>query len=736
MLVSNLAKTADVMMLGGGETHSFGLSDAPEFFDILSTSLYSDKLRAAIRETLSNAWDAHTEAGCPDLPIDVIIDDRSYAVRDYGLGLSPESIGPIYCKYGASTKVFDGRQTGGFGLGTKAPFAYSESFTVESSFAGQRSIYALVRKSDRKEGRPAATLVTQVPDDETGITVRMPLKSSDLTKAETLVRQIAFLAGRPCRLNGEDLDVMPVDASHSGIAAVQQEMDDRCYSDQIMIRYGTVVYPLDGAPEEVKSLLSRRNQVANVFRYQSNFFALLTAAPNSIAVTPTRESLSWTEKTTKEVVGLIQRLFDMMRTHKTAANRFLLHQEIAAFLSGGRSEVLNRDAVTKPSEVVAAFQGTSDGISVRDLRVFKSKFPQFSMKTLRRFAQTEGAPGGARYFTEMLETVTIQDTIKAIIGDDLPDLTLRNRNTALKPNMLLPPHSIAKDPKILVGHTLRDLETCINRDPEILGNDFMMIVVPRNWAQSRQDALIERLASADYKIKDHRGSRVPVEKVERMFELLSGRQFEEMPDGVEYVFFGGRSSCDTQKAIARSVSDLAEKTFYATTKADLKLAEKLGLKNLTAELIQELVKLLRTKAGRAGLMTIKGFRYSYDRDLQELYYYADSLLDHDKAFACYFLGLPDASWDKARRVEIIKRLYDVLKFSPVRTHYEAELRTASDALSRTDNPTAYLEEYRWLLPFAHLRFRRNLEASDLIPVMRKHRRQAESLSLSIKGLFE
>ena len=67
--------SADHMLIGGAKTIEFGISNDAAFFQILSSTLYSDQRLAVAREVLCNAWDAHIRAGITDKPIEVTITD-------------------------------------------------------------------------------------------------------------------------------------------------------------------------------------------------------------------------------------------------------------------------------------------------------------------------------------------------------------------------------------------------------------------------------------------------------------------------------------------------------------------------------------------------------------------------------------------------------------------------------------------------------------------------------------
>jgi DNA topoisomerase VI subunit B len=133
------------------ETVNYGVStdNLPLLFQMLRTNLYSDIYGSIIREIASNVMDSHIEAGKPDAvgEIEWIDENRLLGVdaqliiRDFGVGLSPERMKTVYGNYLSSTKRDSNDQTGGFGLGSKVPFAYTDSFFVKTVFEGTEYKY-------------------------------------------------------------------------------------------------------------------------------------------------------------------------------------------------------------------------------------------------------------------------------------------------------------------------------------------------------------------------------------------------------------------------------------------------------------------------------------------------------------------------------------------------------------------------------------------------------------------
>lgn len=87
---------------------------------LLTSNLYSKPFQSFLRETVSNAWDAHIEAGTEDQYIILLLNYISYnktevSIRDYGTGISPERFDEIYRFIGSSTKRETNDYIGGFG---------------------------------------------------------------------------------------------------------------------------------------------------------------------------------------------------------------------------------------------------------------------------------------------------------------------------------------------------------------------------------------------------------------------------------------------------------------------------------------------------------------------------------------------------------------------------------------------------------------------------------------------
>lgn len=155
---------------------------------ILRDRLYTNIRRVIVQEYISNARDAHREAGCPSTPI--LIDapgklSPTLRIRDYGPGISPERVENVFVNYCVSTKngqgdyaVDDGmQQTGGFGIGAKCAAAYTNAYNIRTWNGGKKYEY-LVHK-DADDLLTLTTISVSDSTEKSGTEVEIPIRPED-----------------------------------------------------------------------------------------------------------------------------------------------------------------------------------------------------------------------------------------------------------------------------------------------------------------------------------------------------------------------------------------------------------------------------------------------------------------------------------------------------------------------------------------------------------------------------
>lgn len=173
----------------------------------LTSRLYSDPVSSIVRELASNALDA-----CPHRSMEISLPSTltpHFSITDYGPGLSLADLTDIFTRFGASTKRNTNTQIGGFGLGAKSPFAYTNSFTIINRHGGTATTYIASIGTD---GMPGLHSVLSTPTNETGITITVPVSSAFYQWKDAL-KQLEFFEPRPI-VNGEKMPEPDILFSH------------------------------------------------------------------------------------------------------------------------------------------------------------------------------------------------------------------------------------------------------------------------------------------------------------------------------------------------------------------------------------------------------------------------------------------------------------------------------------------------------------------------------------------
>jgi hypothetical protein len=183
-------RTIETHSVGVASKNQFNIAQTSKMFKILSDSLYSDKVMAAIRELSTNAYDSHISAGNKN-PFKVTLPtaaNPTFVVRDYGTGLSQLDMENLYTTYGASNKNDSNDFVGCLGLGSKSPFAYTKSFTTESYYNGKK--YTYIAAID-ESGVPTLNLFnTSNTKEPNGLEISFAVKQHDFQEFTDKAKRI------------------------------------------------------------------------------------------------------------------------------------------------------------------------------------------------------------------------------------------------------------------------------------------------------------------------------------------------------------------------------------------------------------------------------------------------------------------------------------------------------------------------------------------------------------------
>lgn len=176
---SNISTETDQVL----QEQYFGIGNTGMVISILRSKLYEDPIMAICREIGSNARDAHREVGTPNKPIEIHFPtnlDPNYKVKDYGPGISPERMADVFIKFANSTKRQDNSQIGGFGLGGKCGFSYSDVFTIITVCDKIKRTYSAY--IDETNCGKLALLNQVATEEPNGTTLSIPVSRKDFDK--------------------------------------------------------------------------------------------------------------------------------------------------------------------------------------------------------------------------------------------------------------------------------------------------------------------------------------------------------------------------------------------------------------------------------------------------------------------------------------------------------------------------------------------------------------------------
>lgn len=197
-------ETREVNTVGVLERKEITLSGNAKAFRIIFGQIYPNIIKAIVRELFANAWDSHKVADNLSTPIDIHIPnlwEPYFEIRDYGTGMSPETIDKIYSVVFESTKDKNNDEAGMFGMGSKTPLGYADSFGLISFYNGTYYAYDIYIGPN---GSPIIDLkATGETTEPNGVRVTVGVKEQDFEEFRTFTDTFILGADIDVNINGE-----------------------------------------------------------------------------------------------------------------------------------------------------------------------------------------------------------------------------------------------------------------------------------------------------------------------------------------------------------------------------------------------------------------------------------------------------------------------------------------------------------------------------------------------------
>lgn len=266
-------------------------ANAVAFYATVS-GLAKDKIGYPIRELSTNAWDASRGNFEVHLPTSL---NPVFRVRDFGTGMSADDMKNVYSRLYSSTKRSTNDQVGGWGLGSKSPYAYligdngSGSYNVTSYHEGMMRTYVLSLEAG---GKPVMRMLIEAPSNEpSGMDVSFAVRREDIYSFVDRAKQILWSFNpRPTIAPAMNWGEPEIQASGDGWTSYKKGTVP--FSGP-HVRMGCVMYPFDLRQVETGGFLDVYDTV------------LFEAPIGSLKVTLSREELAYDDTTKTTLKDLV-----------------------------------------------------------------------------------------------------------------------------------------------------------------------------------------------------------------------------------------------------------------------------------------------------------------------------------------------------------------------------------------------------------------------------------------------
>lgn len=266
-----------------------GIARNAKAFRVLYKSLYSDPIKAIVRELSSNARDSHVSAGNGNKPFLVTLPNWTsnlFSVRDYGTGMSREKIEGLYSTFFASDKEDSNDFTGFLGIGSKSPLAYTRQFNITSFYNGKKLMYTLI--INEKEFPELNCFGESDTTEPNGIEVSFAVLPSDNNTFVSKCKEVyRFFKVKPTMRGGDGSFAHYIPSYLYDEPEWKYRKDDNYANAQVTM--GDVAYPL------AVNLLDKKwagyDKIPLLIRFDIG----------DVDMTASREALEYTPKTIKAV---------------------------------------------------------------------------------------------------------------------------------------------------------------------------------------------------------------------------------------------------------------------------------------------------------------------------------------------------------------------------------------------------------------------------------------------------
>lgn len=313
-----ITQTQDVESHGMLAQRQFTVNAGAHIMAVLS-GLYKNPIDAMVREYLTNMFDAYValereQPGAvitaPVLHLPSAL-DGNLTFRDFGIGMSMETVWNVYATYGASTKSNSNDEVGGFGLGSKTAFCYNggASWTIESRHEGMKHVFMAFIGEDSV---PNLTHVSSMPTNEhSGVTIAIPIRRED--HRECIVAAQKYVPYFPMDITVEGATIPAIQYILRDTRwGIRERTPTRTHTVTARVIMGNVPYAIE-QPETMVGKIADVNQYELREFILNNTFDLFVDI-GAVDIVPSRDSMKYTDRTKAAILAAITILLQEIGT--------------------------------------------------------------------------------------------------------------------------------------------------------------------------------------------------------------------------------------------------------------------------------------------------------------------------------------------------------------------------------------------------------------------------------------
>lgn len=287
----------EVTSVGDISTKRISISSNAKAFRMIIGQVYPDIIKAVVREVFTNAWDSQKVANNLDTPIEIhapSVYEPWFSIRDFGVSMSADVVDNVWSNIFESTKDKSNDEAGMYGMGSKSPLGYTDSFTMACYLNGVARFYEIYLD---ETGSPVISLkFVSETEEPNGVLVQIPVAEKDIAHFNNMIQHFAFGAHTPIQIDGKKFtETYEVKFEKDNWQIVNHSSIKKAH-----VRMGCVLYAINS------DMLCRNDYFRDV-KIQSFFNEpiIFDFPIGTFEVTASREDIRYDEDVIKRLTSLV-----------------------------------------------------------------------------------------------------------------------------------------------------------------------------------------------------------------------------------------------------------------------------------------------------------------------------------------------------------------------------------------------------------------------------------------------